>query len=569
MSFNHASCGLPNGTATATVTGGSVPYVYAWSPGGQTNATAAGLLAGTYTVKVTDYHNCTVSASVTVTQPSAVQVSITGVNNVLCNGKPTGTATANGSGGTAPYVYQWSPSGGNGITGTGLTAGKYVVTIRDANGCTATAGTIVTQPPALVVTVTGTPITCLGTSETYTANASGGTGPYTYIWSGGTGIGSSTSSTTKLTPPGNITYMVQVTDANGCVVNGYMSFNFPPPLAVSISGASVTCSKRTATLCGLATGGTGGDIYLWEPINLSSPCITIPASVTTIYTLTVADNCGVSATAKATVDVQPPPAVSFASNSTQGCAPLCIQFRNTTPPTGGTELYEWNFGDGDSLQSQNPIYCYKKGGIYNVTLTVISDSGCSSSLRKIGMITVYSPPKAAFTYNPQPVTIMAPIVQFQDESRDSNGLAYRWWNFGDGSDSVTHLANPMHTYHDTGTYCVQLIDMDEKGCSDTVTNCLIIEPQYSLYIPSAFTPNGDGVNDVFKPVGEYIRDFDMYIFDRWGMEIYHTNDITKGWDGTLHGAGPISQEDTYIYKITITDAQYNQHSYIGNVTLLK
>ncbi len=569
MSFTHASCGLPNGTATASVTGGSVPYVYAWSPGGQTNATAGGLLAGTYTVKVTDYHNCTISASVTVTQPSAVQVSIVSKTNVTCNGTPTGSATASGSGGTAPYGYQWSPGGGNGITGTGLVAGKYVVTIRDANGCTATAGTIVTQPAALVVTVTGPQIRCLGDSGTFTANVTGGTSPYIYKWSGGNGIGNTSSSVTSLRPPASITYTVQVTDANGCVSNAYMNFNFPPPLAVSISGASVTCSKRTATLCGLATGGTGGDTYLWEPINLTSPCMTIPASFTTVYTLTVEDNCGVTATADATVDVQPPPAVSFVSNSTQGCSPLCIQFVNLTPPTGGKELYEWNFGNGDSLQSENPIYCYKRGGIYSVTLTVISDSGCSSSLRKIGLISVYSPPRAAFTYSPQPVTILAPTVQFQDESIDSNGLAYRWWSFGDGSDSVTHIANPMHTYHDTGTYCIQLIDMNAKGCSDTVTNCLIIEPQYSLYIPSAFTPNRDGLNDVFKPIGEYIRYFDMYIFDRWGMEIYHTNDINKGWDGTIHGVGTVSQEDTYIYKITITDAQYNQHSYIGNVTLLK
>src|SRR6185312_14343903 len=375
-SFTHASCSLPNGTATATATGGTVPYGYNWTPGGQTNATAVGLLAGTYTVKVTDLHNCTASATVTVTQPSPELVSVSGTTNVTCNGLSNGTATASGSGGTAPYAYQWSPAGGNGITGTGLAAGKYTVNIKDANGCTATATTTITQPPALVVTVTGPQIRCLGNSGTYTANVTGGTGPYNYSWApSNMGVGSPTSSVTTLTPPSSITYTVTVTDANGCVQFGYMSFSFPPPLAVSIAGDAVTCSKRTANLCGLATGGTGGDIYLWEPINLVTPCITIPTSITTIYTLTVTDNCGVSVSASTTVHVQPPPAASFVANSTQGCAPMCVQFRNTTPPTGGTEMYEWNFGDGDSLKQENPIYCYSKAGTYNVTLTVVSDSG--------------------------------------------------------------------------------------------------------------------------------------------------------------------------------------------------
>jgi gliding motility-associated-like protein len=232
------------------------------------------------------------------------------------------------------------------------------------------------------------------------------------------------------------------------------------------------------------------------------------------------------------------------------------------------ESYRWDFGDGDSAKGENPLYCYTKSGAYNVTLTVVSDSGCSSTLTKENMVTVYSRPMAAFTYSPQPVTILTPTVQFMDESIDAYGLGYRWWSFGDGSDSVSNSANPTHTYRDTGAYCATLIEMNNKGCMDTVTNCLIIEPQYNLYIPSAFTPNGDGLNETFKPVGQYVKSFEMYIFDRWGIQLYHTTDINQGWNGTVNG-GSISQEDTYIYKITVRDAQGIPHSYIGNVTLVK
>jgi len=113
-----------------------------------------------------------------------------------------------------------------------------------------------------------------------------------------------------------------------------------------------------------------------------------------------------------------------------------------------------------------------------------------------------------------------------------------------------------------------MIAMDEHGCSDTVTDCFIMEPNYSLYIPSAFTPNSDRVNDVFVPVGQYIKNFEMYIFDRWGMQLYHTTDIKQGWNGTVGGGTPV-QEDTYIYKILITDSEGNNHTYVGNITLLK
>jgi len=113
-----------------------------------------------------------------------------------------------------------------------------------------------------------------------------------------------------------------------------------------------------------------------------------------------------------------------------------------------------------------------------------------------------------------------------------------------------------------------MIAMDEHGCADTATNCFVIEPDYQLYIPSAFSPNGDSKNPTFQPKGQYIKSFEMYIFDRWGMQVYHTTDITKGWDGSV-GGGNISQEDTYIYKIQVTDAQKHEHAYVGSINVLK
>ena len=104
--------------------------------------------------------------------------------------------------------------------------------------------------------------------------------------------------------------------------------------------------------------------------------------------------------------------------------------------------------------------------------------------------------------------------------------------------------------------------MDAHGCTDTATSCLVINPSFNLYIPSAFSPNGDGKNEVFQPKGQYIKSFEMYIFDRWGAQIYHSTDITKGWNGTV-GGSTMAQEDTYVYKILVTDSQNKSHSYVG------
>ena len=561
--FTHASCNLPNGTATAIPAGGTTPYAYMWTPSAETNATATSLNAGSYTVTVTDAHGCTASAPVTVTQPSAVIATISGTTGVSCNRGNNGTATAVAGGGSAPYNYIWSPGGNTNAYGTGLAAGTYTMTITDANGCSASVSATITEPTSLALTVSGPNTVCQGSSGSFTASAAGGTMPYAYAWSSG-----ATTSIASITPASPQTYTVLVTDANGCTATGQISVDFGPQLTLTTSGQNSICSGASANICAYAAGGTGGITYVWAPGNLTTGCITVSPSSNTVYTVTAMDNCGATASATCTVKISTFPSVNMSADIYVGCAPLCIQFRNNTQDTAAAQ-YMWSFGNGDTMQSESPVYCYSTAGSYNVSLTVTNGNGCSATLKKAGMITVYTPPKAAFTYSPQPVSILSPTVQFTDQSKDQYGIVTRLWNFGDGSDSTSKMENPTHTYQDTGSYCANLIVMNSHGCTDTTTNCLVVAPAFTLYIPSAFSPNGDGVNDVFQPVGKYVQSFEMYIFDRWGMQLYHTADITRGWNGSVRGGSNIAQEDTYIYKILVTDSQGIQHSYIGNVSIIK
>lgn len=559
----NGSC---NGSVRAIDTGGVRPYTYKWMPGNITTDTAKGLCAGIYTLTITDHYGCSASNTVTITQPGPLTASATSVNAV-CFGEP-GSLSASATGGNGPYTYTWAPGGGTGAVLSNMPAGAYTVTVKDNNGCNATASVAITEPPKLSVALAGPQVLCKGQTGTIGATTSGGTTPYTYTWSSRPYSTTDTISISMTVP--TVTYTVSISDANGCTGSSTITVTMGPPIVLNITGQPWFCTGFSSTICAQTSGGTGGNTYTWGPGNFpgNPQCITVSPATATIYTVLVADNCGYETTAAVTVSNVPSPEVNFHASLMQGCAPLCVQFYNTTLSQGGAAQCVWAFGNGDTSEKQNAGHCYPGPGEYNVSLTVVNDSGCSATLEKQNMITVFAKPEGAFTTSQSTPTILNPTVQFTDQSRDQYDIAYHWWTFGDGSDSTSNASNPIHTYQDTGTYCTNLIIMDAHGCSDTVTNCLIIGPAFTFYIPSAFTPNGDGIDDLFKPVGEYIQNFDMYIFDRWGMLVYHTTDITKGWNGTIHGSG-IAQEDSYEYKILITDSDNKQHTYIGIVSLLK
>ncbi len=546
-----ATCGKANGSATISVTGGVTPYTYSWS-NGSTTTSITNVTSGTYCVTVTDFNKCADSVCIIMPNSSTDTVSICGVTNATCFGGNDGSLVCCLKGGTGPFTYNWSPSGGNSSTASTLTANNYTVTVTDPSGCIATASGTVGQP-AQVVATPGPPITiCIGQNATITASAVGGTGPYTYTWNTGC-----TTSNCTVNPVVNTTYTVNVTDANGCTalpVDAIVDVN--PPLTVKVPLNKATCPGNSVNLSATASGGDGTYTYNWAPsTGLScTACQNTAASpaVTTTYTVVVSDACGTPfATASVVVTVDPLPVVSFLPDtSVSGCSPLCVNFTDkSTIVTGGIKSWAWAFGDGATSAQQTPSHCYTVGGIYSVGLTVTSDSGCSSSLTIPDLVTVYNHPQVAFTWSPIPVTIIEPTVQFTDQTKDSSKIVTWFWQFNDQTDQTSSLQNPIHTYLDTGVYCASLTVADIHGCIDSTNQCVVIEPFYTLYIPDAFSPNGDGLNDVFKVKGGFVCGFQMYIFDRWGMQIFYTEDINKGWSGSVNGGPNIVQEDTYVYLI--------------------
>jgi gliding motility-associated-like protein len=363
-----------------------------------------------------------------------------------------------------------------------------------------------------------------------------------------------------VTPASSADYTVVVTDANGCapVVDNSVIVGVRPPLQVTVGDAAI-CAGNTTTLTATASGGNGNYIYSWAPGGLfGSTIIDTPAS-TTVYTVTVSDGCTtISATDTGIVNVTPPPVIPPPAPAS-GCAPICINFTN---PTGLTN-WNWNFGDGVSSSDPNPTHCYTTAGSFNISLSYTTNIGCASTVTYSHVVNIYPVPKALFSASPNPTDIFSPQVYFGNQSVNSNSWQ---WTFGDGASSTAQ--NPTHTYGQVGFYPVTLIATSVNGCKDTLTEEVIINDIYTFYAPNAFTPD-DYMNKKFLPIGEGwdTKTFKMWIFDRWGNNIFKTQDPTIGWDGRLHG-GAI-QEDVYVWKVQLNDIFGKAHQYNGTVTIIR
>ncbi len=357
-----ASCGNPNGSATITVNGGTAPYTYTWSPSGGNAATANNLNAGNYVVSITDQHSCVDTVHVLIINTPPVQADIINVVNVGCFGSNTGSATVHITGGLLPFIYVWSPTGGNNATATGLSAGTYQVTVTDANLCTATATVTLTQPSALLHTTTTTLAACGEANGSATVTETGGTAPYTYLWSP---LGGTNSSATNLSA-GN--YIVTITDSNNCVDTAQVNVgNIDGVQAVISANVPVSCfggQNGHATVT--ATGGTAPYIYAWSPSGGNNAQSTGLAAGNYFVTITDANQC----VAALSVNITQPSALAHTITS----QPTTCGDPNgsaTVLPTGGTApyTYTWSPTGGNGSTAHNLA-----AGNYVVSIT--DQAGC-------------------------------------------------------------------------------------------------------------------------------------------------------------------------------------------------
>jgi gliding motility-associated-like protein len=382
-------------------------------------------------------------------------------------------------------------------------------------------------------------------------------------------------------PTTTTSYTVAVSDTKGCSPSPkVMTVIVTPSLSVIPNLATVCDGKGGALTPTITSPGNGGPYnYLWTPTGATTNSIiavgSAPSTSTSVtYSLTVTDGCTIpSASAVFTLITNPAPTVDFVASTTVACAPATINF-TATPGTLGDYTYEWINDNKDVMGTTNPVsYTYETADSLDVSVIITNTlTGCFSTTVKTNYIVIHKQPIASFYPEPQSASILDPNINFVNTSQ---GAVSYFWDFGDanatGNSNNSIITNPSHYYNVVGNYNVHLIATSIHGCKDTAMVPVEIRPDFVLYIPNAFTPDGNGLNDMFQPMGVGIdeENYRLDIFDRWGENIFTSNSFRKGWDGTVKGGSKIAPQGVYTYKMVVNDTQGNSHPYVGHVTLLK
>ncbi len=533
----------PGDSAAISASGG---VSYDWFPnGGLANPNAASTLASpggttSYFVEVTGANGCTELDTVTV-EVSPIDANA-GPDSDLCIGD---SLQLNGSGGS---TFAWSPP--TALNGTAISNPfasptatiTYTLVVTDQYGCI--------DEDSVEILVRPLPIVDAGSDELICDNDSvrlGASGAQTYSWFPPTNLSNPNSADPFAFPTGNVTYTVTGTDQFGCVNSDSLSIDvIPAPLAVAM-GDAIICEDSTAQL-----SATGGITYSWAPGNVldnassATPVATLASSTQFVVTVFAANGCDDTDTVQ--VDVTPTPVVDII-----GRPIICLGTFTTLEGTGA-DFYEWNTGE------TTPSIRIEPDSTTTYTLVGYVD-GCPSLPEDFTLQVDRDLPTASFEVNPDSGWIPM-ITNFTNLSTNASSFD---WDFGDGNGS--NAIAPTHTYLDTGRFVIQLIAYNDNNCPDTTLRRVIVGADFSIFVPNAFTPNGDGVNDFWSTPWFGVQEFHVMLFDRWGMLIYESFDPNFKWDGFYKNDE--AQEGVYTYVIEARGYVGEKVRRAGTVTLYR
>ena len=555
-----------DGSASTTPFGGVPPYNYFWSNANMAGNNAIDLGAdSTYTVRITDANECVIFDSVILSQPTEIIVDIIITSDyngtpISCTTFSDGSLAANATGGVVPYSYLWN---NNDITNApdGLNAGNYIITVTDANGCSTSSEINLIEPESLNISTTivsnynGEDISCFNAADgVANAAATGGIAPYLYQWDA---AANQTGSIAENLSEGS--YTVTVTDLNGCTTTSNITLLQPLPLAVSITPINILCFEvNNGSATTSVSGGVAPYNYLWNNNAVTDNINNLSAGE---YAVTISDanNCTI---ASSTTISQPP----ILTTDTLTRAATCYESADgfaTIITSGGTPQYTYEWSEGNFSDS---TYNGFERGIYYVTIT--DANGCSNT-------------ETIFINAPEPISVNAFVVSENSNTfygdtvglqanntttnitEQSNNVFY--WT-PSNSLSCDQCYNPLAFPLSTTLYEVTMVDVN--GCTATDTITVTINPQDKiLYIPNAFSPNGDGINDIFLAYSAGVKEIDFSVFNRWGEKIFFSNDISFGWDGYYKGS--LMPPSVFVYYIQVTYLDGDVRTAKGSVTLVR
>lgn len=560
---------------------------YVWTFGSGTVNSGSG--AGPYSVQWAAAGN--EQLKVVVTQNGCKD---SAVYNVLVNAIPTSTFTlpANtcinttyqvvytGSA-TAASTYTWNFGSATVLSGTGM--GPYLLTNSSAGNApvslTVTQNGCVSPVSTNAINIVGLPVANAGIDKTACSGGVVGIGVAgaagnTYSWTPAIGLSDASianpTCTVNNTGVGtnSASYLLTVTNSFGCVNTDTVVVHAHAIPAATFDPLASQCLKDNSFIFKLTGNIFNGVTYDWNFGSGSNPgtstsstpdAVSYSSVGTHIITLKSEYNGCMGPVYTDSLQVFAMPTADFVPEVLNGCEPLDVPFINAS--SSNSSSFNWNFYDGQNDTAQTPLHTFEHAGVYSVSLVVLTQEGCRADTLLPDLITVYPTPVASFIPEPGVTTIWQPVVYF--DNRTLYGNQYTW-TFGDSTTS--DQTNPSHTYTEVGAYEVVLMTSTQYGCRDTVRGIVRVEYGFNFYVPSAFTPNNDGVNDYFQGYGTYIKTYDMGIYNRWGNLVYHTNDYSKPWDGKIKNE---VQSDVYVYKIRVVDENEEIHNYIGKVTVVR
>lgn len=561
------------GSTIQLSTSGALTYTWT-GPGGYTANTQNPTIAASTTAMSGVYNvtlsagTCTATASTTIVV-NPLPLPTISANDPICEGVSLNLS------GTGGVTYSWT--GPNGFVSNSQNpsilvssvnnSGNYVLTVTDANGCTNTTNTIVTINALPTPGATGG-AAC--ENNNIQLNANGGS---TYSWSGPNGFTSNLQNPVIANAPfaASGQYTVVVTTAAGCSGTTFVNVNVTAAPSVQINVNGPICENNN-----LSFTANGGSTYQWSGPNgfvssQQNPAITgANSNMSGIYTVIVTDANGCSTTATVNAVVNPNPTGTILSGNVKGCTPVCATFSLSSNPVVASA--DWNLGDGNSENGVTSInHCYTSTGVYTLTALFTDLNGCNGYATST--VEVVPSPVADFNFAPlKPIINQDQIVTFTDASHGGNIVSWNWF-FMSNASATSNMQNPTYMYTEPGTYAVALVVKNDIGCTDTLIRPIVVGEDFGIYVPNAFTPNNDGINDIFQPKGFGIVDYELQIFDRWGEKIFGTKTFEEGWNGTRQSKNDVKygilMDGTYTWLINVKDVFGKAHELKGHVTLIK
>jgi gliding motility-associated-like protein len=555
--------GVNDGRIVYATSGGTAPYTFTWSANASSAIDSAiNLDAGTYDVTITDSKGCSVTNSVTITQPvSPLSVLSQSQNNVSCFGGNNGSATVVAQGGTIGYSYAWTPNVSSSATASGLSLGGYSVTITDSHGCSVNTAFTITEPAALTASAVAVATTCnAGSDGSVAVNAAGGTpaaAGYVYTWNPNV---STTNAASGLIAG---TYTITVSDSLACSVTASAIVTSPTAVGLTETHTNEPCfGDALGTVQLSASGGTpaytleleNGGVYSASPNGFFNGLLA------GTYNIRVTDSKGCPTTSSVTITEPSAIAIAAVFDTVK-----CFGESNgaiSASASGGASGYSFAFSNGVT----NTTGSISGLPAANYTVTVTDVNGCSTATT----LTVTQPDAVEITLSPVDSLVLN-LGEGQVITASSNySDAVFNWSPATGLGCSDCNSNEIKVYNSTAYVITASTSPHGKVCSTAVRLPVTVIPNYKLYIPNAFTPNADGINDLYEIFGnkDAIKFLDIAIFNRWGEKVYESKDIFFQWDGRYKGV--YLEPGVYVYTINITFLDnHSESNQRGSITILR